>query len=506
MRRLAAGLALGACLAAPAAAAELAELRGIARSFVRTEKLSVADPAAVSAVVYGNPDYGFFETPAFSTAAGAVTVELVPPGYRKPIDFHLRMKDGGALKPAGRRSYRSPLPPSLSGLRAETVRGRFSFGYLILGGALKDPARPETDSLANFPFIVNRFGEIVWVHRLQPKRRDLRINKFLSSRRLGPGRFAFLASNELTYLEVTDWKGRVESSFDGRFASPPVVLHHDMFERPDGKFLALSRSFHFFPNPTDPGRAREGLSGDTITLLDPATGENSTLWDSVRHYDPAARPDLWVHSDPGRAFSGWDRPSVYDTLHLNSIDPVPGTGYLLSALNLDRLIMLDEKFEKILWDVASDSASFVVRGAPAPMRKQHGANMTPRGTILVFNNGDCASQAASVNSGILELKLDAARGTADAVWSFEPDPPLKACSRSAAYLLPNGRVIAFYMLGDMGPGDRDHDVVLEIDYATRKELGRMRVFHNGPGNSRPTNRAMPIDSIGLERPLGPRPR
>ncbi len=152
---------------------------------------------------------------------------------------------------------------------------------------------------------------------------------------------------------------------------------------------------------------------------------------------------IWVtgalaDSPAGRRFNmvpWYTREGSGDYLHTNSVDvidrPIPGVPgshagqALLSFREISTIGLLDVDSGKLVWATAG------------PWMRQHDAELTEAGTLMVFDNeGDLGDNAAS---RVLELRPD----TMQIVWSYggHPGQPLESLVRSSESRLANGNTL-----------------------------------------------------------------
>jgi hypothetical protein len=154
-----------------------------------------------------------------------------------------------------------------------------------------------------------------------------------------------------------------------------------------------------------------------------------------------------------------------DLLHANAIEILPadpggrwGEGaLLLSIRNMDLILVLDPRMERILW-----------LWGPGVIERQHQPIPLPSGRILLFDNG-----TRSRRSRVLEV--DPATG--GITWTYDGDPPGSFFSpiRGGAEALPNGNVlITDSERGRAFEVTREGEIVWEFYSAHRDDSKRGR--------------------------------
>lgn len=212
--------------------------------------------------------------------------------------------------------------------------------------------------------------------------------------------------------------------------------HHDVAERADGLLLGLAWEEREY-------RGRR-VRFDTIVALDPDEAQPAVLWSSFE-----AREALSAHHEPlplDRAAPPESGPpdTVYDYHHLNTLEVLPdpasasGPGaarllredgrfrpgsLLLCARNASLVFVLDPSTGAIAWSAGPGLLDF-----------PHTPTLTPRGTVLVFDNGWHRGWSRAV-------ELDPRSGAV--VWSYEADPRegFFTRTRGSAQRLSNGNTL-----------------------------------------------------------------
>ncbi|MBI3295029.1 MAG: hypothetical protein HYZ71_09900, partial [Deltaproteobacteria bacterium] len=153
-------------------------------------------------VVYGNLRYGYYKLTDFQRSDGKIRFSFLPPGYQSPIEFYFRAKRDTRL---GTRLFQNPTPRTFLPLSGR-VKGRLSTPYVLMGNGVQVPTDGD-DLTQTIQFqavvILNRFGEIVWLHVPVPG------NQFsvqeINAKQIGPGRYGLIQSHD--HFEVVDYRG-----------------------------------------------------------------------------------------------------------------------------------------------------------------------------------------------------------------------------------------------------------------------------------------------------------
>jgi hypothetical protein len=427
---------------------------GFADRFVKTEVFVSATKEPTELVIYGNSDYGYFETQDFSEKVPEVSVRLVPPGFRSPIYFTLKKRrpDGTSyFERVGERKFSFPLSSHEITHKVILPAGKFTSNFFLAQGSFKPLGLGGT-------FILNRFSEIVWFYTSSKP-----MDRLYCAEPLGNGRYALLEKSG--QFEIFNFDGTIEKSVN--FS---VETHHELLMGSSNTILTFG-----FQNVNFAGKA--GLKLDpgiytvgTMLELDPVTGSSTPLWNAF--------------DDSVSLLAQRTAPTPWDFDHINSIFHVEGKGYLVSARNLNSLLFLDEAF-KMVWSLGSaPGATINTQGTNLEFSGQHHASFLPNGNILLFDNG-------STTSRVLELKVDEVDLSARMVQEFLPDPPLFSATLGSAYRLQNGSTVALIA-----------NRIVEFD-SIGKQTARMEKI--------PTDeihlfyRAKPVDTIGSETYFGTTP-
>jgi arylsulfate sulfotransferase len=283
-----------------------------------------------------------------------------------------------------------------------------------------DPDRMEPGvTFATFsPYVamVDPEGTIRWY--LDP---DI-ANSFVLTERgtlLGLTNRTGLVELELDGAEIATWRAaRTTSRVAGTIPVDAEAFHHDLLELPNGNILALSierRSVPDFPtseaNPNAP-RAEAWVAGDVVVELqrDGSLVHEFRLLDLL---DPQRIGYNVMSSDFWRGFYTED---TLDWSHANAIwyDEIRDE-IVVSLRHQDAVVALDHATGDVQW-IFSPRANWrapwdellLAPEVPAmPAYHQHGAKITPSGTLMLFDNGN---YRASAYEPKVSDKTNASRG------------------------------------------------------------------------------------------------
>lgn len=151
----------------------LAAEEGLAASFYQPVTLNglarcVAQEGPQPAeLIFGNRFYGYQSMVAFDMKAlRTETIRILPPGYRKPIDFYCRF--GGKVRILGTKSFAPPQSAITAAIRIDGHGHGFTPPFLAFTASLAIPnddfMAKESASNIGVIAIANRYGEIIWAH------------------------------------------------------------------------------------------------------------------------------------------------------------------------------------------------------------------------------------------------------------------------------------------------------------------------------------------------------
>ena len=400
-------------------------------SLIAFVSVSLSAPARV-AVEYENEYAGKFRTALSERAAvehrvpvarlRADTVYKYAVGVEKP--------DGGLAYGARGEFVTGALPDALA-VPSETT-GRSSLKLIFSTYSL------VRNQMGRHLFMWDELGEVVW-----------------SFQEAGEviGQFArFQPNGDLVYIRLArgDNPPRVVRAtplgdlvyavpFDGDRA------HHDFVVLDDGSVLYA-------------GAYRDGMDVDTINLISPLPAAAQ-----VGEAERIAVERLWDARDFGM--------NLNERVHLNSISPALGGGWIASLRNPSQVISISEDFQTVRWRLGGADGDF---GFPDPadmFSRQHTATQLPNGNILLFDNqaGLPAPDGDGYYSRALELRLDFDAMTAVKAWEYSPEPRLHSRIAGSAYRLDNGNTLVNF--GHHTPGELTTALV-EAD-ALGRELFRL---------------------------------
>lgn len=288
-------------------------------------------------------------------------------------------------------------------------------------------------------------GEVVWYYHSDHRTADVQQMK--------NGHLLVQHANYYRLFEI-DVLGRVHRSWHAsRLTDPPLdetsipvdvdTMHHEILELPNGNFLTLSTEIQEFPNyltsefDADAPRGHAHVVCDVIVEFDPDTGEvikslhTADLLDRGR-FGYMALTGFWKDKYN-------DRLNVVsrDWSHANAMIFVPeDNAVIVSFRHQDCLIKIDWTTDEIIWILGNPAGwgeewqqkRLQPKGDLEWQYHQHGPQMTPHGTILLYDNGNFRAHpfeqfvpAFKNYSRVVEFKVNEEEMTVEQVWEFRGD-------------------------------------------------------------------------------------
>ena len=156
--------------------------------------------------------------------------------------------------------------------------------------------------------------------------------------------------------------------------------------------------------------------------------------------------------------------SLIDYIHVNSIRPTLDGNILISCRHLDEVIKIEKLSGAVMWRLGGSSSkgnqftfdNDTYNGFTG-FSHQHTAWETPRGTILLFDNGNLKPQPSS--SRAVEYSLDIQQHVARKVWEHTPNQQTISASMGSVQELVNGNILIGY--GTLRDGSTPGSLVAE---------------------------------------------
>ena len=368
--------------------------------------------AALVFVEYDNPQAGRYRT-ALSAPGAAHVIPIVRLRPETTYDYTIFVAaDAGgreaATGPSGRFTT-GALPPPLGDLRVQAT-GRSSLPLVL-------SSYRRTGMGGDF-VLWDETGATVWYHDQVVLAGPLR--QLASGNFLFPGR---LNLTEITPLgEVVNVVGE---------AGAP---HHELTVLDDGRAIYPGREVLIFDDSANGGPEQARFLVDNLRIWDPAAGRVEQVWDAK---------EAWDVRDPGQRVPGPTRDDgSFSWTHVNSVTTGTRGNVILSARGRDQVVSLSPDFGTIAWQLSGPDSDYEFPNPGDRFYGQHTATQLANGNILVFDNGYGRPEAEGGEySRALELRLDAAAGTAVKVWEYRHTPDVYSPRGGSAYRLGSGNTL-----------------------------------------------------------------
>jgi hypothetical protein len=302
----------------------------------------------------------------------------------------------------------------------------------------------EDDDEWGVAFAVDAEGEVVWFFKT-----DFFIDEL---RRLRNGNLLFGGNDDGRLFEM-DMVGNVVNTWytqgvvlgelpEGAIPVDTDVFHHDVIELPSGNFLGLGldvRHFEDFPLEYPPGTKRG-----------PANVAGDVLIEFRRDGSTVRKIEVLDLLDVERLGEGSLSTSFYEDQYEGKVDPLPmdiSHSNAILYLEDEDAAVVSSNLQCVIYkvDLATGELEWLL-GEPTGWREpwaskllapkgeltwpchQHGIELTPRGTYLLYDNG--GSRVIPPNppmppderySRAVEYRVDEAARTVEEVWSYGPE-------------------------------------------------------------------------------------
>jgi hypothetical protein len=221
------------------------------------------------------------------------------------------------------------------------------------------------------------------------------------------------------------------------FAGNP---HHDTRVAPDGTvYVLVAREGTTPPRPglDLPARFRD----EGVAVLDAEGHEQRVLWlAEALARSPYAH--IFGALDPGWAGCLPERSYCWNLFHANSIQVISAevAAHAPFAAEGDLLVNLRELDTVLLLDPKSGAVRWALRG---PWRHAHDAALSPRGTLMLFDNR--GNMGPGEDSRIVEI--DPSNGAVLRAYTGAPDHPFSSSVHGTQVLLANGNSLITETMG-----------------------------------------------------------
>ena len=334
------------------------------------------------------------------------------------------------------------------------------------GGAAGPAGEPVFATGYGLILALDEHGDVRWFYRSS--------NRTAGVHRLHNGNIAFV-TNDHRLVEV-DLLGNVKGDWyaahrpQGPGTSTPVdtlTIHHSFEELPNGNFLIVSGELreidNYYTSETDRDapRKRQKVMGDQVVEFD-RRGKVVWRWSAFDHLDLMRLGFLTINQY--WVIRGF--PDTLDWTHGNGVfHDERDDSVLFNSRQQSSVVKIERPSGRIVW-IFGEPGGWSERFKPLLFQRDgvsewpwhhHAPSITPRGTLMVFNNGlyqtrpfEPAAAQTDYVSGALEYTLDPGTRTAKLIWSSDTKGPdaLTTFAMGDASLLPKtGNVMVVYGSG-----------------------------------------------------------
>jgi Arylsulfotransferase (ASST) len=329
-------------------------------------------------------------------------------------------------------------PPTIAVSTAATSTAP---GYVFVA-PFKGPGQPG-------PMIVDNAGEPVWIHASKRTIMNFRVQ-------------SYRGRDVLTWWEgqVVDgfWAGElviVDSSYRelARFSAGngyQAEVHEFLVTARGTALVTINNIFAEdltpWGGPAD-GRIVEGV----VQEIDIASGKVLLEWHSLDHVAPE------------ESYIGPS--SVWDYLHVNSIEVDEGGQLLVSARHTSTVYKVDRSSGAVLWRLGGKKSDFAI-GDGAAFAFQHDARGHPGGLVSIFDNAAYSQQSATEprSRGIV-LELDTAAMTAQLVRQLpNPHGQLAVAMGNVQELANGGLFVGWGTVPEFSEFSADGELLFDAEF------------------------------------------
>ena len=387
--------------------------------------------ACTGVVSYRFDDEDWRASPSASLGPGAQEQSLVGIPYASEVELQLEQDcDGGSWTSLIVQTQTDPLPDGLPhGGLITAVGGAWDPSWAFILTTI-DSRSDHSNPDATWTVILDREGRTVWALPTQAFRITIaaRVAQDGASLLLDLNSFwAIFDGGEASQVLRVDLEGREIEAYD------TPGLHHPFTELPDGTI------------------AWGAVSGwnDTIELLDPASGQQTSLWSCTV-----------FHQQVGAV-----TPCSSNTLNWSDARD----SYLMSFYSTDSVVEVDATSGQTLRWFGQLDGSYAFDPVDSAFWWQHGAYFTDEGTLLLSTlNGQPGDETL-----VREYSLDESSQTLHQVWTFGDGEGIYGHEMGEAWRLPNGNT-----MHNMGTAQRlreitpEGEVVWDLGWTRGSYIGR----------------------------------
>jgi hypothetical protein len=245
-------------------------------------------------VIYGNKEYGRFETKNYSISkTNILSLNFFPPGYKYPLTFTILNKNKEQLFSIV-KNITSPAPKLFTTSIKYSTKGRLSTPFYISSFQL--PALVNSKHRSLYISIFNRFGEIVWLYI--PRNGD----SFLNTRRAiikhRGNFFSLLLSQSTTDFEEVNLFGEINRSYSANKSEGlKGIWHHDYIYLDNENILALGKTRKYIKNPNNILEKPKLFIGDVLHKVNLKNNTSEVVWNAFDLYHKIHSKELTINDD-----------------------------------------------------------------------------------------------------------------------------------------------------------------------------------------------------------------
>ena len=401
--------------------------------------------------------------------------------YENTVDISLNNEIGQAVAHSTITIKTNPLPanlPTFIEVNAAQI-DKMESGLNLVSSF----SRYETGA-ALAPLIVDNYGDIRWLldYSKHYELKNLFFDCGISRLKNGNYYFADVINSKIYEVGIL---GQILNTW----SMPGYTFHHEVYEKPDGNFLAsVSKPGSTHPDGTP-------TTEDYIIEISRQSGSIVNEW------------DLKESLDEHRTALTTD---TYDWIHINAVNYDPSDNTIIISGRTQGVIKLtyDNRVKWILsphkeWGKnrrGEDLNQFLLTPLDANSNPitdpdvligninhpdfewswyQHSPIFMPNGNLMLFDNGDIRNYdpLAERYSRAVEYKIDKANMTIQQKWSYGKERGLETFSRivSSVKFLPGTNHVLFSPGYQVENHNGKGGKIVEIDYASKQVVFEMEI-------------------------------
>ena len=408
--------------------------------------VSTNEPVRVKVEVSGGlAGIAAIDDGSLSTAHQVLVQGLVPDRTHQ-VTLTVEDEAGNRLSADPVAITTAPLPDGFPTLDVKTSDPDRMEPGLTIFALYRWPDGKTNDLHAGLILALDARGRVVWYYQTDHSIGDviqLRNGNLLYSTVVDGVRGRFVEIDVLGRT-IESWHSRslAGAGLDDSILVDVDSFHHEMVELSTGSLLTLSsevRTFENYPSSEeepDAARVTQDVVGDIIVEFNrKGDVERATsLFDVVDPYRIG-------YNSLGRGF--WrvtyqtlmdEEPELADWAHANSLAYDDGTdSYIVGLRHQDALVKIERESSEINWILGphvgwrSPWSSRLLTPADGVewAYHSHGVDLTPQGTLLLFDNGNNRASAFEERmsadeaySRVVEFQIDEEAMSASEVWSY----------------------------------------------------------------------------------------